>query len=97
MIAMNYEKEINAFFNHIELNPVSASAMTLWFALMHINYKMKWAATFTVDTSVLRLKSGLTDSSFKRARAELNEKGYIDYQSRELPVYRMVSLVLKVN
>ncbi|WP_147294856.1 hypothetical protein [Oceanobacillus arenosus] len=37
---------------------------------------------FTVAATVLRLKSGLKESSFKRARTELTEKGYIDYKSR---------------
>lgn len=97
---MNYIKEINAFYNHIEQNPLSASAVTLWHALMHINNKSMWAESFTVAAPVLRLKSGLKDSSFKRARTELKEKGYIDYQSRErnqAPVYRMTALSLGMD
>ncbi len=92
---MNYIKEINAFYDHIERNPLSASGVTLWHAMMHINNKAMWVESFTVAAPVLRLKSGLTDSSFKRARTELKEKGYINYHSRnknQAPVYRMVSL-----
>ncbi|GAB3806645.1 DnaD domain-containing protein [Virgibacillus kimchii] len=92
---MNYIKEINAFYDHMERNPLSASAVTLWHTLMHINNKARWAETFTVAAPVIRVKSGLTDSSFKRARIELKEKGYIDYQSRsrnQAPIYRMVRL-----
>ncbi|SFD87943.1 DnaD and phage-associated domain-containing protein [Lentibacillus persicus] len=92
---MNYIKEINAFYDALECNPLSASAVTLWHALMHINNKAMWKASFTVAGPVLRLKSGLTESSFKRARTELKEKGYIDYESRgngQAPTYRMVGL-----
>ena len=92
---MNYIKEINAFYDHIEMNPLSASAVTLWHTLMHINNKARWTATFTVAAPVIRLKSGLKDSSFKRARTELKEKGYIDFESRSrnlAPIYRMVRL-----
>ncbi|QKY70280.1 DnaD domain protein [Lentibacillus sp. CBA3610] len=96
MIMMNYIKEINAFYDCVERNPLSASAVTLWHALMHINNKAMWIDSFTVAAPVLRLKSGLTDSSFKRARTELKDKGYIDYESRgngQAPVYRMAGLV----
>ncbi|MFA1822759.1 DnaD domain-containing protein [Virgibacillus oceani] len=92
---MNYIKEINAFYDHMERNPLSASAVTLWHTLMHINNKARWVKTFTVAAPVIRMKSGLKDSSFKRARTELKEKGYIDFQSRsrnQAPVYRMVRL-----
>jgi len=92
---MNYIKEINAFYDHIERNPLSASAVTLWHTLMHINNKARWTATFTVAAPVIRMKSGLKESSFKRARTELKEKGYIDFESRSrnlAPIYRMVRL-----
>ena len=82
-------------FDYIERNPLSASAVTLWHALMHINNKARWLESFTVAALVLRLKSGLMNSSFKRARTELKEKDYIDYESRgngQAPVYRMVGL-----
>src|SRR5699024_12079533 len=48
-----------------------------------------------ISASVLCSKSGLPLSTFKRARAELCEKGYILHRSRgtKAPVYQMVSLV----
>ncbi|WP_269410329.1 DnaD domain-containing protein [Lentibacillus daqui] len=97
---MNYIKEINAFYDRLEREPLSASAINLWYTLMHINNKAMWAETFTASATVLRFKSGLKESSFKRARAELKEKGYIDYVSRprnQAPVYRMVSLSMEIN
>ncbi|WP_085992193.1 hypothetical protein [Oceanobacillus senegalensis] len=94
---MNYIKEMNAFYDRMELDPLSSSAISLWFAFMHINNKTRWSETFTVAGTVLRMKSGLKETSFKRARTELKEKGYIDYQSRshnQAPIYQMKSLVL---
>lgn len=92
---MNYIKEINAFYDQLEWNPLSASAVTLWHALMHINNKTRWMEEFTVAAKVLMLKSGLTESSFKRARTELKAKGYIDYKpsknTNQAPTYKILS------
>ncbi|MBP1971347.1 hypothetical protein J2Z83_003486 [Virgibacillus natechei] len=74
---MNYIKELNAFHNRLETNPLSASAANLWHVLMHVNNKPGWLKEFTVAVSVLCAKAALTESTFKRARAELDEKGYI--------------------
>lgn len=79
---MNYIKEMNAFYNQIEINPLSSSAVALWHTLMHINNKTGWKQTFTVAAGVLRIKAGLKDSAFKRARIELHEKDYLSFQSR---------------
>ncbi|WP_226036135.1 DnaD domain-containing protein [Aquibacillus saliphilus] len=92
---MNYIKEMNSFYYQIELNPLSSSAVALWHTLMHINNKTGWKQQFTVAASVLRIKAGLKESSFKRAREELTEKGYLSYQSRGgnlAAVYQMQSL-----
>lgn len=79
---MNYIKEINAFYQKQETNPVSAHAANLWHALMHVNNRAGWKLTFTVAVSVLCFKANLTNSTFKRARKELRDKGYIHYESR---------------
>ncbi|MFD1037201.1 hypothetical protein ACFQ3N_02010 [Virgibacillus byunsanensis] len=96
----DYIKQINSFYDKIERNPLSASPVTLWHALMHINNKAMCTESFTVAAPALRLKSGLKESTFKRARTELKEKGYIDYQSRnnnQAPVYQMIELSEGVN
>ncbi|WP_407267722.1 DnaD domain-containing protein [Radiobacillus sp. PE A8.2] len=92
---MNYIKEINAFYHQIEINPLSLPASNLWHALMHMNNKTCWQETFTVAQSVLCYKANLTESTFKRARTELVEKGYITFESqrgRQAPIYQMTSL-----
>lgn len=97
---MNYIKEINAFYNHLEFKPLSASAINLWYALMHMNNKTMWANTFTVANRVLQMKSQLPESTLKRARSELHKKGYIVYlpgKKGEAPSYQMISLCYDVR
>src|SRR5699024_2616493 len=91
---MNYIQEINAFYARVETNPLSGSAVCLWHTLMHVNNRAHWGEEFSVAASVLCSKSGLASSTFKRARTELKEKGYIKVTSRgtKAPIYRVVSL-----
>ncbi|MRG86030.1 helix-turn-helix domain-containing protein [Salinibacillus xinjiangensis] len=79
---MNYIKEIKAFYTQIQTNPISHNANSLWHALMHVNNLTGWKPQFTVAQSVLQSNSGLSKTSFKRARNELVEKGYIHYRTR---------------
>lgn len=80
--SLNYLKEINAFYDWLELNSLSTSSIVLWHALMHINNKAGWAKEFTVATSVLSVKTGLSDRTIRNARNELKQKGRIDWKSR---------------
>lgn len=94
---MNYLKEINAFHDRRETNPISSAAANLWAVLMDVNNRTGWKKEFTVAASILCAKSALSESAFRRARMELAEKGYIHYESRganRAAVYRMISLVL---
>ncbi|SFD42150.1 DnaD and phage-associated domain-containing protein [Lentibacillus persicus] len=93
---MNYLKELNAFYNKIIFNPLSGSAVALWNTLMHLNNLCGWQATFTVPASAIELKSGIKGTSFKRAREELQDKGYIDVtpgRGNQAATYRMLSQV----
>jgi DnaD/phage-associated family protein len=92
---MNYIKEINAFYDLMELEPLSASAVNLWHTLLHINNKARWAMEFTVSSTVLKLKGGLSESSFQRARKELVNRGLVECRSRgqnQAPAYQMKRL-----
>lgn len=62
---------------------------------MHVNNRARWVKEFTVAGSVLCFKAGLPLSTFKRARLELRDKGFIVYTPRGMaaPCYEMVSLV----
>ncbi|TMN23292.1 DnaD domain-containing protein [Lentibacillus cibarius] len=93
---MNYLKELNAFYQQIIFNPLSGSAVALWNTLMHFNNLSGWQKTFSVPVSIIELKSGIKGSSFKRARDELQEKGYIRVTSRsgrQAAVYQMISQI----
>ncbi|WP_082232070.1 DnaD domain-containing protein [Halobacillus massiliensis] len=93
---MNYLKELNAFYDLIELDSLSDAAISMWHTLMLINNKRGWEKEFTVPASAILTKSGLTESSFKRARKELKEKGYIKHRSagrNKAPFYQMISRV----
>lgn len=92
---MNYIKQINAFYQRQETNQLSSGAANLWHTLMHINNRAGWVKAFTVAATVLCSKANLADSTFKRARMELRDKGYIHYESRggnRAARYQMVSL-----
>ncbi|MEH7236779.1 DnaD domain-containing protein [Bacillus sp. JJ1562] len=91
---MNYIKELNAFYDWLEINELSPSAINLWYALMHINNKAAWAETFTVAESVLCVKTGLTDRTLRKVRNELKQKNRIDFVSRKggrAPIYKVIS------
>ncbi|GGJ91098.1 hypothetical protein GCM10007063_12220 [Lentibacillus kapialis] len=93
---MNYLKKLNAFYQQIIFNPLSGSAVALWNTLMHFNNLSGWQKTFAVPASLIELKSGIKGTSFKRARDELQEKGYIRVTSRsgnQAAVYQMISQI----
>lgn len=95
---MNYIKEINSFYDWLETNSVSDSAITLWHALMHINNKTGWKVEFTVAVSTLQVKTSLSSSSLKRARNTLAQAGLIRWKQRggnQSAVYEIVSFAVQ--
>lgn len=98
---MNYIREINAFYDWLETNSISDSAIGLWHALMHINNKSGWVTEFAVALSTLETKTGLKKDAIIRARLRLQQAHRIDFKSRTgqlSAVYRIfffnVSVVL---
>ncbi|WP_010531754.1 DnaD domain-containing protein [Lentibacillus jeotgali] len=93
---MNYIKEMNAFYDQLIFNPLSSSAISVWHTLMHYNNKSGWQRTFTVPAGFIELTSGVKGTTFKRARTELQEKGYIAVTSgsgNQAATYRMISQI----
>jgi DnaD/phage-associated family protein len=80
---MNYIKLINAFYDRLETNSLSTSAIALWHALVHVNNKAGWQREFTVAVSVLCVKTGLSERTITNARNDLKIKGYLDFKSRK--------------
>lgn len=92
---MNYIKELNAFYDWLETNSLSTSAIALWHALMHVNNRAGWIEEFGVATSVLCAKTGLSDRTVRNARNELKQKGRIEWKSRrgnQSAVYKIIPL-----
>jgi len=96
---MNYIKELNAFYDWLETNSLSTSAIALWHALMNVNNKAGWAEEFGVATSVLCIKTGLSDRTVRNARNELKQKGRINWRSRKgnkSAMYKIISFADEV-
>ena len=79
---MNYISEINNFYDWLETNHLSKSAISLWNALMHINNKANWVESFAVAISTLEFKTGFKRSELFEARNILAQKGRIVWETR---------------
>ena len=93
---MNYIAELNAFYDKLELKPLSSSGIALWHALMAVANKCGWKQEFTVATPVLMMKAGMSKKAVERARAELEAEGYITWKSRggnQSAAYYLISRV----
>ena len=80
---MNYILEIKAFYDALDLNPMSSPEIALWHALMWQNNRSGWQKKFTVASSVLELRAGISRSALKRARNSLAQKGFIKWTQRK--------------
>ena len=92
---MNYIRQINAFYDVLETNPLSAPAIALWHALHAIANKTGWQNEFSVSVSILGLRAGLDAKAVQRARNKLKEVGLIDWKSRganRAAVYRLIEI-----
>lgn len=92
---MNYIREINAFYDLVQVKQLSTGQIALWHALMHINNKCSWAEWFTVPNLTLELISGLSRKGIYNARNTLKQHGLIDFKSNgtKATSYRMISLL----
>src|SRR5699024_6472912 len=92
---MNYLKEINAFHARQETEPLTIAAAYLWSVLMDINNRSGWREQISVAATLMCAKTSLKEGAFKRARKELQEKGYIQDKSQRANragMYQMISL-----
>lgn len=92
---MNYIKLLNSFYDRLETNSLSTSAIALWHAIVHVNNKAGWPEEFTVAVSVLCIKSGLSERTVNNARNDLKVNGLIDFRSRKgnkSAVYKVIDL-----
>lgn len=79
----NWIYEINAFYNWAETTEIKPDAISLWHALMFTANKAHWKSRFNASASLLCARSGLSKSSFQRARNALSQMGRIKFYSRK--------------
>lgn len=90
---MNYIIEINRFYEWLETNEVSDSAIVLWHALMNVNNRCSWQEEFTTAISTLQNKTRLSKSSVIRARQCLIDTGRIKYYQRTGQLSAIYSII----
>jgi len=96
---MNYIREINSFYDWLETNTLTYSAISLWHALVHIANKAGWPEEFAVAISTLESKTGLKKDAIIRARNRLRQVGRINFRSRtgrQSAIYQVISFEISV-
>ena len=96
---MNYVKELNAFIDWLEINPLEPTTQALWLHLMAICNKSGWPTWFTVANLTLQAKLGVTDKTLAKHRNILIQKERIEYVNqgkKQAGKYRIIPF-LKTN
>lgn len=91
---MNYLQEILNFEKLQELNRLAPGQARVWYVLMYLNNITGWQSWFTVASSTLEFRSGLSRQGVIKARNELKQLGYIDFKTngRSATSYHMKPL-----
>ena len=92
---MNYLQEILNFEKLQELNRLAPGQARVWYVLMYLNNITGWQSWFTVASSTLEFRSGLSRQGVIKARNELKQLGYIDFKTngRNATSYHMKPLM----
>lgn len=92
---MNYLQEILNFEKLQELNRLAPGQARVWYVLMYLNNITGWQSWFTVASSTLEFRSGLSRQGVIKARNELKQLGYIDFKTngRSATFYHMKPLM----
>lgn len=79
----NTMTEILRFYNWLDHNPISASCIALWHALMNVANVAGLNEWITVPVATLESKSGLSRTALYRARNNLEQVGRIEVKKRK--------------
>lgn len=92
---MNYLQEILNFEKLQELNRLAPGQARVWYVLMYLNNITGWQSWFTVASSTLEFRSGLSRQGVIKVRNELKQLGYIDFKTngRSATSYHMKPLM----
>ncbi|MBO7747377.1 DnaD domain protein [Paenibacillus sp. MWE-103] len=77
---MDLTKELLAFTDWLETNPLEPSAQTLWMHLMMIANKSGYPEWFAVANPLLQAKVGISENTLVKHRNYLIQKSRIDYK-----------------
>ncbi len=95
---MDYIRQMRGFRERRKSHPISAGAIALYLAIFEYANDLRFPEVFSVSTLFLRASASLSDGTFKRARTELVNQGYIGYQSgtgRQHGTYTLVDLSIQ--
>src|SRR5690554_5958685 len=79
---MNYIKEINAFMDWLETNPLDAISQALWFHIMGIANKSGWLEWFTIANLTLMARVNISENTLIKHRNFLIQRGRIEYKNQ---------------
>ena len=79
---IKYINEINAFHSWVQINELPASAVLLWYSLMHFCNRTGWKKQFNIAMSQLEADTHLTRPTIQRARKNLENAGLIKVINR---------------
>ena len=92
-LTIKYIDEINAFHHWVQVNELPASAILLWYSLMHFCNKTGWKKKFNVALSQLEADTHLGTTTIQRARDRLVKAGLlkiIHRSGRQSAVYQII-------
>lgn len=76
-IDIKYIDEINAFHSWLQVNDLPASAILLWYSLMHFCNRTGWKRKFNLALAALEADTHLGATTIQRARERLEAAGLI--------------------
>ena len=92
---MDYIKQMRGFRERRKSYPISAGAIALYLAIFEYANDFRFPESFSVSVLYLRASAALGEGTFKRAREELINGGYIHYrqgQGRQHGQYQLIDL-----
>lgn len=80
-MARNLITEFKAFYERLQVNPLSTGQIALCLALISINNRCTWQEWFTAPNITLELYTGLSRQAIFKNRNILKQLGYIDFRT----------------
>ena len=94
-LKVNYISEINAFHDWLEDHNLSASAILLWYSLMHFCNMTGWRKSFNLSMSQIEMATHMKRRTIERARQHLEAAGLIKVtrRGRQSPTYTIYPFI----